>query len=231
MSFDIILGNIDLYFQGLWMTVKLVALSLIFGLILAVPLGVAADSTRWWLRGPVFCYTYFFRGTPLLVQTYMLYYGLGQFTWFQGMITLYPQLRDPFWYALLAFSLNTGAYTTEIFRGAIKATPRGEIEAALACGMSWLTTMRRIVLPSALRRALPAYGNEVIFMLHGSAIVSTITVIDLLGAARTINSRFYTPYEAFLTAAVFYMALTFAIVYAFKLVEKRVFAHLRPHAA
>jgi len=129
---------------------------------------------------------------------------------------------------LIAFTLNTAAYTTEILRGAIKTTPQGEIEAAKACGMSQALMTRRIVLPSAFRRALPAYGNEVIFMLHGSAIVSAITLIDLTGAARIINSRYYSPYETFITVALFYMAITFSIIFLIKQVERRWFAHLRP---
>jgi arginine/ornithine transport system permease protein len=227
MDFSIIIDNIGLYFQGLWMTVLLVSSALVLGLVLAVPLGVAAASRNWWVRGPVFCYSYFFRGTPLLVQMYMLYYGLGQFEAVQHSL-FWPILREAYWCALIAFTLNTAAYTIEILRGAIVATAHGEIEAAKACGMSWFTMYRRIILPGAFRRALPAYGNEVIFMLHGSAIASVITIVDLTGAARIINSRYYSPYEAFLTAAAFYMALTFTIVYVFKRVERRWFAHLRP---
>jgi arginine/ornithine transport system permease protein len=129
---------------------------------------------------------------------------------------------------LLAFTLNTAAYTTEIIRGAIVATPHGEVEAARAAGMSKMLMFRRIVLPSAFRRALPAYSNEIIFMLHGSSLASVITIIDITGAARIINSRFYSPYEAFLTAAVFYLCLTFSIIWVIKKLEFRWSAHLRP---
>ncbi len=231
MNFEVVFDNIGLYFEGLWMTLQLVGISLFLGLILSIPLGIVASSERWSLRAPVFAYTYFFRGTPLLVQTAMIYYGLSQFDAIKNSSVLWPILSQAYWCALIAFTLNTAAYTTEIIRGAIRATPSGEIEAALACGMSWWTRMRRIVLPSAFRRALPAYGNEMIFMLHGSAIVSTITVVDLLGAARIVNSRYYTPYEAFITAALFYMALTFSLVFAIRWLEKRWFAHLRPRVA
>jgi arginine/ornithine transport system permease protein len=227
MDFSIICDNIGLYLDGLWVTVQLVSAALALGLAMAIPLAVAAASRNWLLRGPVFCYTYFFRGTPLLIQMFLLYYGLGQFESVQNSI-FWPILKEAYWCALIAFTLNTAAYTTEILRGAIVATPRGEIEAATACGMSTWLMYRRIILPSAFRRALPAYGNEVIFMLHGSAIASVITIIDLTGAARIINSRYYSPYEAFLTVAVFYMALTFLIVFAFKRLEFSWFAHLRP---
>lgn len=226
MDFSIIGDNLGIYLQGLATTVQLVGAALIIGLVLAVPLALAAASKNPLLRWPVWLYSYFFRGTPLLVQMFMIYYGAGQFQAIQESI-LWPVLREAYWCALLAFTLNTCAYTLEILRGAIVATPRGEIEAALACGMSRALLIRRIVLPSAFRRALPAYGNEVIFMLHGSAVASVITIIDLTGAARVIYSRYYSPYEAFITAALFYMALTFLIVGAFKLLERRWFAHLR----
>lgn len=227
MDFSIIAANFDLYLEGLWLTVQLVFGALVLGLGLAVPLALMAVSDSILLRAPVFCFSYFFRGTPLLVQIFMLYYGLGQFEAVQQSV-LWPVLREAYWCALIAFTLNTAAYTTEILRGAIRATPHGEIEAAKACGMSESLMYRRIVLPSAFRRALPAYGNEVIFMLHGSAIASAITLVDLTGAARIVNARYYSPYEAFITAALFYMTLTFLIVFAFRWIERHWFAHLRP---
>ncbi len=137
-------------------------------------------------------------------------------------------LEKAFYPALIAFVLNTAAYTTEIFRGAIEATPAGEIEAAKAYGMGWWKRTRRIVLPSAFRRAIPAYSNEVVFMLHSSAIASVVTIIDLLGAARDIYARFYAPFEAFIFVGMIYMALTFGILAVFKQVEKRMLAHLQP---
>jgi arginine/ornithine transport system permease protein len=143
---------------------------------------------------------------------------------------LWDFFREAHFCALFTFALNTGAYTTEIFRGAIVNTPKGEIEAAKACGMSSTLMYRRIIMPSAFRRALPAYGNEMIFMLHGTALASAITLVDLTGAARIINSRFYSPYEAFLTAAFFYMILTFTMVWCLKKVEWRWLAHLRRDA-
>ena len=227
LDYELIKENLPLYLEGLGMTAQLVLGALIVGLLLAVPLALAANSNNLLLNSPVFCFTYFFRGTPLLVQAYLLYYGSGQFEVIKNSF-LWPVLKEAYWCALIAFALNTAAYTTEILRGAIKAMPQGEIEAAKACGMSYWLMVRRIILPSSFRRALPAYGNEVIFMLHGSAIASVITLVDLTGAARIVNSRYYSPYEAFITAALFYMVLTFVIVGLFKLIEKRWFAHLRP---
>jgi arginine/ornithine transport system permease protein len=227
VDFSIIADNLDLYWEGLLTTVKLVFASLMLGLGLAVPMALAAISSYWLLRSLVFCFSYFFRGTPLLVQMFMIYYGAGQFTIIQDSI-LWPVFQQAYWCALIAFTLNTAAYTTEILRGAIRTMPQGEIEAAKACGMSKSLMLRRIILPSSFRRALPAYSNEVVFMLHGSAIASVITIVDLTGAARIVNSRYYSPYEAFITAALFYMALTFLIVLLFKWVEHHWFAHLRP---
>lgn len=227
MNFDIILDSFDLYLSGALTTIELVGLCLMIGLTLAIPLAIMRTSKNPVVWGPVWAYVYFFRGTPLLIQMYMVYYGMGQFEFIQTS-WMWPLLQKAWFCALLAFTLNTAAYTTEIIRGAIEATPHGEIEAAKACGMSRMLMLRRILLPSAFRRALPAYSNEVIFMLHGSAIASVITIVDITGAARIVNSRYYSPYEAFLTAAAFYMVITFVVVTVFKRVEIGWLAHLRP---
>lgn len=215
------------YWQGLVQTVQLVFVSLVIGIVLAVPLAIGRASGRIWLSGPIWVYTYVFRGTPLLIQLYIAYYGLAfvpgiQQTWFAFFVD------NPLYPALLSFTLNTGAYTTEIFFGAIRATPRGELEAAQAYGMSKFTAYRRVVLPSAFRRALPAYGNEVIFMLHASSIASAVTITDLTGAAYYVYARFYSPFPAFIFVACVYMVLSFAIQGAFRLAEKRLLRHLKP---
>jgi len=226
MDFEIIASNLGLYFHGLWTTVWLVAAALALGFCLSVPLAVLRTSRNRIVNWPVWAYTYFFRGTPLLVQLFMIYYGLSQFEVVQNSF-MWPLLRQAWFCCLLAFTLNTAAYTTEILRGAIEVTPSGEIEAAKAAGMSPMLMLRRIVLPSAFRRALPSYGNEVIFMLHGSAVASVVTLVDLTGAARLVQSRTYAPYEAFITAALFYLILTFALVWLFRQLEHRLHAHLR----
>jgi len=227
MDFSIITENFGIYLEGLWNTVQLVSLSLFIGLLMAIPLAVFVTSKNIFVNGPIRAYVYFFRGTPLLVQMFLIYYGMGQFEAVRSSI-LWPLFREAYFCALFAFTLNTAAYTTEIIRGAIVATPHGEIEAAKSTGMSRLLMLRRIVLPSAFRRALPAYSNEIIFMLHGSSIASVITIVDITGAARIVNSRFYSPYEAFLTAAVIYLCITFLLVWSIKKLETRWFAHLRP---
>ncbi|MEM7197857.1 MAG: ABC transporter permease [Pseudomonadota bacterium] len=247
--FDVstIVGYLPLYVEGLIITLQLVLLSLVIGFVCALFLAIGRAQGPKWLSGVIWCYTYCFRGTPLLVQLFLIYFAGAQFNeslrelgiWEIDFGTIYLLpfsmgldvgkigFAQPWFCALLAFVLNTTAYTTEILQGAIRATARGEIEAARAYGMSPNLTLRRIILPSALRRALPAYGNEIIFMLHGSAIASVITIHDLTGAARLVNSRTYAPFEAFITAGLFYLALTFVIVGIFKILEKRLYRHLQ----
>lgn len=226
MDFSIIMENIDIYIDGFFVTIQLTAISLAIGLCMSIPLAIIRTSRNPLLSSPVRFFIYIFRGTPLLVQMFIIYYGSGQFEFIKTTI-FWDFFKNAYLCALLAFTLNTCAYTTEIIRGAIDSMPFGEIEAAKSVGMSKFMMMRRIILPSSLRRAVPAYGNEVIFMLHGSSLASIITIVDLTGAARIINSRFYSPYEAYLTAAVFYLALVYTIVWLFKKLEKRIYAHLQ----
>jgi len=229
MELSIIFDNIGVYLEGLQNTLVLVSISLLIGLLLAVPLALLRMYGNRYVQLPVRAFIYFFRGTPLLVQMFLVYYGFGQFELMRTSV-FWPLFREAYFCALFTFTLNTAAYTTEILRGAIKATSHGEIEAAMAAGMSRLLMIRRIILPSAFPRALPAYSNEIIFMLHGSSLASVITIIDITGAARIINSRYYSPYEAFLTAALFYLAITFIIVFLIKKLENRWYKHLQPQS-
>ncbi len=230
IDFVLIAQHWEMFLTGIGYTLLIVAVSLIVGGALSLPLAVARAYRTPVVNQIIWGYVYLFRGTPLLVQLYLIYYGLGQFETVRDSF-LWPVLRDPLWCTLISFVLNTAAYTTEIFRGAIEAIPFGEVEAAKACGMSgWLRTTR-IVLPNALRRALPAYSNEVIFMLHGSVVASTVTIIDILGAGRTLNAQYYLAYEGFLTAAALYMLLVYFITRGFKFWEKHWHAHLRPREA
>lgn len=215
------------YWDGFVHTVHLVFLSLIIGLVCAVPLAILRTVKNPFVSGPIWFYTYLFRGTPLLIQLYIIYYGVAQIPGIQETFW-WTIFREPFYPALLAFVLNTCAYTTEIIRGAIVATPHGELEAAKAYGMSWFLRMRRIILPSAARRAVQAYSNEVIFMLHSSAIASVVTIVDLTGAARNIYSRFYAPFDAFIFVALIYMAMTFTLIFLFHKLEKRLLRHQQP---
>ncbi len=224
MKFELVFRHWDLFLSGVWVTVHLTALALMIGMMIAIPASLSlARRTRFspLVRG----YVYVFRGTPLLVQTYLIYYGLSQFEAVRESFA-WPVLREAWWCALIAFSLNSGAYTTEILRGAIKTTPKGEIEGAMAVGLSARQVTWLVLLPSAMRRALPQYGNEVVFMLHGTVVASVITIQDVLGVGRTVNAKYYIPYEGILTAAALYMAITFALVWVFRQVERRYLRHL-----
>ena len=216
-----------MYWDGFVTTIQLVFLSLIAGLMLAVPLGVLRSLNNPWIRWPILVYCYVFRGTPLLVQLYVIYFGITYIDGIQNSIW-WQLFKDPFYPALLAFTLNTAAYTTEIVYAAIRETDIKELEAAKAYGMSWWVSLHRVVLPSALRRALPAYANEVIFLLHCSAIASVITIVDLTGAAQNVYSKYYAPFEAFTFVAAIYLLISFSILYLFKRLESRLMIHLRP---
>ncbi len=226
MDFSIIFDNLPLLFRGLNLTIQLLIISLILGFILAIPLAIMAASKTTWLSISVKIFIYIFRGTPLLIQIFIIYYGLSQFEWLRESF-LWVFFKEAYWCAILAFSLNTAAYTAEIFRGAIVQTPKSEVEAAVAYGMSRFDQYRHVILPSALRRAIPMYGNEVIFMLHATVLAGVITLVDLFGAAKIINSRHYAPFESFISVGLFYLALTFTIVFAFKLIEGHFLKHLK----
>ena len=227
MDIQVIIDNLPLYFQGLRVTILLVSSSLLIGLCLALPTALLATSKNGWVRMLPKAFIYFFRGTPLIVQMYMIYHGMGQFDAVRESF-LWVIFKEAYACALIAFALNTAGYTAEILRGTIEQTAFGEIEAARACGMSRAMVYRRIILPSTFRRALPAYGNEVIFMLHGSALAGIITIVDLFGAAKIVNSRSFVPFESFITAGLFYLVVTLLIVWGFKRAEHHWHAHLRP---
>jgi arginine/ornithine transport system permease protein len=225
MRVDLVLQNWPLFAQGVWTTLVLTFLALAIGFAIALPAGIARARRVPWLSPLINGYVYLFRGTPLLVQLFLIYYGLSQFEWIRDSWA-WTILRSPWWCALIAFALNSGAYATEIIRGAVESTPKGELEAAGALGLSPRQVDWLVLIPSALRRALPQYGNEVVFMLHGSAVASIVTIIDILGAGRTLNSRYYLAYEGFLTAAALYMIITFLLVGLFRLLENRYLRHL-----
>ncbi|EPG5415840.1 ABC transporter permease [Pseudomonas aeruginosa] len=226
-DFSVIWDSLPLYFDGLLVTLKLLSISLLIGLLLAVPLALMRVSKQPLVNFPAWLYTYVIRGTPMLVQLFLIYYGLAQFDAVRES-ALWPWLSNASFCACLAFAINTSAYTAEILAGSLKATPHGEIEAAKAMSMSRLKMYRRILLPSALRRALPQYSNEVIMMLQTTSLASIVTLVDITGAARTVYSQYYLPFEAFITAGLFYLCLTFILVRLFKLAERRWLAYLAP---
>ncbi|BAL23886.1 ABC transporter permease [Azoarcus sp. KH32C] len=232
---SVITGNLPEFWRGLWMTLQLTAIALLVGFAGAIPLAVARISKNPAVRMPVAAYTYFFRGTPMLVQLLLIYYGAAQWEWMRAAWeegnAFWSLFREPYFCALLAFGLNTCAYTVEIVAGSMRNTPHGEIEAAKAMGMSRFKALQRIVLPSALRRMIPSYSNEVILMLQGSAIASAVTLVDLTGAARNVYSRHFAPFESFIFVGLIYLVLTFMLVGLFKFAERRWLAHLAPRKA
>ena len=214
--------------SGVAMTLWLLVASIAIGGLLSVPMAVARVSSNPLIRGPVWFYTYVFRGTPLYIQLLILYTGIYSLEMVRSRALLDAFFRQGINCTLLAFALNTCAYTTEVFAGAIRATPYGEIEAGRAYGMSKLTLYLRIILPSALRRSLPYYSNEVILMLHSTTLAFTATVPDLLKVARDVNSATYSSFEAFGIAAVLYALMVFALIWLFRRCEMRWLAYLKP---
>jgi len=224
--------TLQLYGEGLLTTVGLLLSSLAIGGVLALVFAMALVSPLALLRWVVSAYTYVIRGTPLLIQLYLIYYGLAQLEWIQARwddVWPWTHFKDAFFCALLAFSLNTAGYTAEMLAGAMRETAAGEIEAAQAMGMSRWQVLRRIVMPSALRRCLPGYSNEVVMMLHSTSLASTVpAMLDVTAAASRIYSDYYLPFEAYLFAAGIYLCITFAIIGLFRGAERRFLAHLAP---
>lgn len=208
------------FIDGLWVTIELLAFSSVIGLGIALLAVLARLSGNRILSSIAYAYTYVFRGTPLLVQLWIFYFGIGGL----GEEGLGPLLwaffKDGWNVGLLVLTLNTGAYVAEILRGGLVNVPKGQMEAALAYGMSWLQAMRRIMLPQAFKIAWPAYGNEVILLLKGSALISTITVLDLMGQTRTVFARSYN-LEIYLYAAILYLLLAGLITFIFRRIELR----------
>lgn len=210
--------------QGLWRTLWLLVLSAAIGFALAVPLGLAQSSGPFWLAAPARWFCTLIRGTPLLLQVWLIYYGLGslfpQYPWIRDSV-LWPYLREAWPYALLALSLSAAGYWGEVMRGAFLSVPRGQFDAARAFGMSRLTTFRRIWLPQAVARALPTLGGEAVLQLKATPLVATITVIDIYAVASRVRQDTFIIYEPLLLLALIYMILAGLIAWAFAWLERR----------
>ncbi|WAH55368.1 histidine ABC transporter permease HisM [Pseudomonas silvicola] len=214
--------------SGLSMTLWLLVISLVVGFFLSIPLALARVSPRAWLSQPVAFYTYLFRGTPLYIQLLICYTGFYGIDAVRANAVLDAFFRQAINCTVLAFVLNTCAYTVEIFTGAIRNVPHGEIEAARAYGFtSWKLNVF-VVLPSALRRSIPAYSNEAILMLHATSLAFTATVADILKIARDANAATFLTFQSFGVAALLYMLLSLALVGAFRLAEGRWMRFLVP---
>ena len=208
-------------------TLALTFFSAVIGNSLAVPVAVARLSANPFLRYPSAFYIFVMRGSPLLVQTYLIYYGLGEFlpgTWVQKSF-LWPYLRDGFWYAIFAFSLNQAGYTGEILRGAMQAVPKGEIEAAKAFGFSSKLIFWRVTLPRAVQICLPTMTGEMILLLKATSLASLITVWEVMGTARQIQKVTFRTYEPLIAAGILYILLVFVLTRILNLVERRINRH------
>lgn len=223
----------DVFMQligGVPLMLKLVFVSVAAGAILAVALALARLSEVPPLDWLARAYVFFFRGTPLLVQIFLIYYGLAQFAEVRQSI-LWPFLREPYWCAVLAFTLNTAAYGSEIVRGGLLSVPAGQIEAARAFGMSGLTLFRRIVGPIALRQALPSYGSEIILMVKATSLASIITLAEVTGIAHKLISQTFRAIEIFLVAGAIYLAINFLITRFVLWAERRLSPDLNASAS
>ncbi|MDD4942518.1 ABC transporter permease subunit [Rhodoferax sp.] len=224
--------NLALFGNGIVITLWLLFSSLAVGGVLALVFALLLTGPWALARYLVGAYTFVMRGTPLLIQVYLIYYGLGQLEWIQARwdaVWPWTYFKEPFFCALLAFSLNTAAYTAEMLAGAIRETTAGEIEAAHAYGMSRAQTMWRVVLPSAMRRTLPAYSNEVVMMLHATSLASAVpNMLDITSAASRIYATYYLPFEAYLAAAAIYLVASFCLIGLFRVAEGRLLAYLAP---
>jgi polar amino acid transport system permease protein len=215
-----------LYLHGIWVTLSLVAISIVMGAILSLPIAFARMSRNSVLQALSYGYVYFFRGTPLLAQTFLVYYGLGSFRPQLEAIGLWSFFREAWYCAIFAFSLNTAAYQAEILRGAIQSVPKGQWESAASLGLSKFLTLRKIILPQALIVALRPYGNEIILMIKGSAIVAIITVYDLMGETRRAYSRTF-DFQTYIWAALIYLSMVETLRHAVEWIERRITRHLK----
>lgn len=230
---DIVIESLPQLLDGAWITIQLTFLSVGIGLFLALPCALMRVSGKLWMNIPAQAFILYFRGTPLLVQIFLIYYGSGQFREFLDSVGLWYFFREAYFCSVLSLTLNTAAYTAEILRGAIQSVPWGEVEAGRACGMSTSLLYRRIILPKAFRLAWPAYTNEVVFLLQASSLVSIITVMDITGVARVIAARSFAIYELYIAAAVLYLILVYGLLFIFRRIENRITRHMRsrPHSS
>jgi histidine transport system permease protein len=213
---------------GLAMTLWLLVISCVIGFCLALPLAIARNAKNPLIWGPVWLYTFIFRGTPLLVQLLIIYTGFYSLEIVRNTALLNEFFRQGINCTIMAFALNTGAYTTEIFAGAIRDTSFGEVDAGRSLGMSQFTLYRRIIIPGALRRALPVYSNEVILMLHATTLAFTATVPDILKVTKDAYSATYDPFDSFGIAAILYLCISFVLIFMFRKAEQHFLAFLKP---
>ena len=220
MDLELMLSSIPKLLSATIVTLKLLSLSLFFGLFIGLLFAILRLNKNIILNKFAYGYSYVFRGTPLLVQIFIIYFGLGQIEYLRSTV-LWIVLKEPYWCAIIAFALNTGAYTSEILRSAFETIDKGYIEAGQSLGISKKNIFYKIKFPIAIRQSLPAYSNEMILMLKGTSLASTVTLMDLTGVAKFIISTTFKPIEIFIVAGSIYLFMTFIIHTFIKLIERR----------
>ena len=220
MDFELMINSFPKLLNAAVITLKLLSVSLIIGLFIGLFFAILRLNKNIFINRFAYGYSYVFRGTPLLVQIFIIYFGLGQIEYLRSTI-LWVILKEPYWCAIIAFALNTGAYTSEILRSAFQTIKPGIIEAGKSLGISNKVIFYKIQIPIAIRQSLPAYGNEIILMMKGTSLASTVTIMDLTGVAKYIISTTFKPIEVFIVAGGIYLFMTFIIHNVIKFLEKK----------
>ena len=220
MDLDLIITSFPKLLNATLITLKLLSVSLVLGLFLGLFFAILRLNKNPFINKFAYGYSYIFRGTPLLVQIFIIYFGLGQIESLRSSF-LWVALKEPYWCAIIAFALNTGAYTSEILRSAFQTIKPGFIEAGKSLGIQSKIIFYKIQVPIAIRQSLPAYGNEIILMLKGTSLASTVTLMDLTGVAKYIISTTFKPVEVFIVAGGIYLFITFIIHNIIKYLERK----------
>tara|TARA_B100000989_G_scaffold119958_1_gene88449 strand:+ start:354 stop:1025 length:672 start_codon:yes stop_codon:yes gene_type:complete len=220
MDIELMFNSFPKLLSASLITLKLLSVSLIVGLFIGLLFAILRLNKNIFINKFAYAYSYLFRGTPLLVQIFIIYYGLGNIEYLRTTV-LWVILKEPYWCAIIAFSLNTGAYTSEILRSAFQTIKPGIIEAGKSLGIQSKIIFYKIQIPIAIRQSLPAYGNEIILMLKGTSLASTVTLMDLTGVAKYIISTTFKPIEVFIVAGGIYLFMTFVIHNVIKFLEKK----------
>ena len=220
MDLELMINTFPKLLNAALITLKLLSVSLIIGLFIGLFFAILRLNKNIFINRFAYGYSYVFRGTPLLVQIFIIYFGLGQIEYLRSTV-LWVILKEPYWCAIIAFALNTGAYTSEILRSAFQTIKPGIIEAGKSLGISNKVIFYKIQIPIAIRQSLPAYGNEIILMMKGTSLASTVTIMDLTGVAKYIISTTFKPIEVFIVAGGIYLFMTFIIHNVIKFLEKK----------
>ena len=220
MDLELMINSFPRLLSAAVITLKLLSVSLIIGLFIGLFFAILRINKNIFISKFAYGYSYVFRGTPLLVQIFIIYFGLGQIEYLRSTV-LWVILKEPYWCAIIAFALNTGAYTSEILRSAFQTIKPGMIEAGKSLGISNKVIFFKVQIPIAIRQSLPAYGNEIILMMKGTSLASTVTIMDLTGVAKYIISTTFKPIEVFIVAGGIYLFMTFIIHNVIKFLEKK----------